>query len=401
MSSRLLQHIAATAIFFVSGIFVCPLRESAHAFLGSDEYNISAFCSEPAPRRTIIYIDDQIMEDGNTSWANRLYQKLISSLLPAEPVSVVQLSPAVGSAKELWSACWPDYSQEKKDRLGKERPIFSKHPLKILETQQSVFRTGLAGALTRAYESGRRPKPEVASHREARKKNLIASIMADESRFHLARNAPRVIIYSDMIENSEYGNVQSDADYDKLGREIAEKLKFDSEGASVYVFGIDGASPQVKGSIEKARDLWSSFFKQANGYLAGFGSELNIPASPAVLVATYDIEVLVQNVQRFGRLRILADAKGQLQDSFLFFSPKANASIDGTFVCRNADRCILEAKTTAGTVTLSPREELRLEGPVQKLAGRLGFPNDVIEGGDTKNQTKAVFDVVAMLRQER
>src|SRR5438128_2607369 len=74
----------------------------AQAFLGADEYNISGFCNEPAQRRTIIYIDDQILEDGNTGWANRLYQKLITSLLPSEPVAVVQLSPGTGNAKELW-----------------------------------------------------------------------------------------------------------------------------------------------------------------------------------------------------------------------------------------------------------------------------------------------------------
>jgi hypothetical protein len=132
----------------IMACMVCVGRvEPANAFLGPDEYDISSFCTENAMRRTVIYIDDQIMEDGNTGWANRLYQKLISSLLPGEPVSLVQLSPVTGAAKEVWAACWPEYAQEKRDQLAKEHPIFTKHPLKILETQQSVFRRGLAGGV--------------------------------------------------------------------------------------------------------------------------------------------------------------------------------------------------------------------------------------------------------------
>jgi hypothetical protein len=226
--------------------------------------------------------------------------------------------------------------------------------------------------------------------------------MADESRFHSTRGNPRVILFSDMTENSEYANVQLDGNFEKLGQQVAEKLKFDSDGATVYAFGVEGASGLAKQWIERTRDFWSAFFKQSNGYVVGFGSELNIPGSPAVVTRLYDVEVQVQGTPRFGRLRILADGKGQLQDSFLFFSSKANSLVEGSFVCRGADRCKLEAKTTAGTITLSPREEIILEGPVQKLIGRIGFPNDVIQGPDGPQlSSKALFEVSATMRQER
>ena len=41
--------------------------------------------------------------------------------------------------------------------------------------------------------------------------------MADESRFHAGRNSPRVIFYSDMIENSDYAKLGAGNDYEKKG----------------------------------------------------------------------------------------------------------------------------------------------------------------------------------------
>jgi hypothetical protein len=400
-NSKIPLRIARPLLVTVSvlgSLFICC--GSAFAFLGSEEYDISSFCNEPAARRTLVYIDDRIMEDQNTSWANRLFQKLNSSLLPNEAVSVIQLSPSVGTAKEVWSACWPDYSQDERDKLAKQSPWFSKKPLKVLETQQAVFRQQFGAALTRIYTSEHRPKREIVES-YGRKKGLVAAIMSDESRFHSARSSARIIFYSDMLEISEYADVTSSGDFEKLGSSVSRKLKFDSDGASIYVFGVVDTSEKSKQAVDNARDFWTAFFKHANGYVRGFGSELNIPGSQPTMSLLYELEAKVRDTPRFGRIRLFSDSKGQLQDSFIFFTADANSPIEGTFQCRTADRCTLDARTIVGTVTLSSREELKLEGPMQKLKGSLGFPNDIVAGEKDAVSVKANFEVNATLRTDR
>jgi hypothetical protein len=283
--------------------------------------------------------------------------------------------------------------------MAKERPVFSKQPLKILETQQAVFRQGFGAALTRIYTAERRPKREMAANID-QKKTLIASIMADESRFHSGRGTARVIFYSDMWERSEYANVSSGTGLDKLGNQISAKVKFDADGSSIYIFGVSDRSEQAKVIIDNAREFWSAFFRQANGYIRGFGSELNIPASQPIVSLLYELEVKIKDTPRFGKLRVFSDSKGQLQDSFVYFTGDANSPIEGTFQCNTSDRCNLDARTLAGTVTLSSHEELKLNGTTQKLAGTLGFPNDLV-AGEKSESVKANFDASATLRTER
>src|ERR1700691_2999594 len=112
-----MKHLrrGATVAFFIA-LALCPRIAQAQLF-GAPGLD-PRFCSQPSFRQTVVYIDDMMMVDGHTEWATKLADKLRSTLAPGERVTVVRLSPASGQSSELWSGCWPDYSDAKRGSLS-------------------------------------------------------------------------------------------------------------------------------------------------------------------------------------------------------------------------------------------------------------------------------------------
>jgi len=379
------------------GAVVAPLVLAggpAHAFLGiSKEFNISTFCEVSAPRQTIVYVDDSILIEGQHQWAERLYAKLVANLMPSEPVAVVRLSPGTGRAEEVWKACYPDYTDEQKAGMkGFFTNFFDKPPLKVLESQQGVFRQQLGVALGKVLSEASRPpaKVQIDPDRPPRKQ-LIRAIVADEARFDRTRGDIRVIIYSDMIENSDLGVAWRSSDQD--AHNAASRLGLNLQNAVIYAYGVGASLSQRDSGIDNAKMFWDSFFRSAGAHLAGFGSDLVVTTGAPVAKADYEIEVATPGEPRIGRIHLFVDHEGRLQDSYILLGTRGRSLLtEGTFLCKGGSTCRLDAKAPSPVLTVEGNEEIKLSGPRDALKGTIG-----VAGGKLPDGTAAVFPIVARL----
>ncbi len=185
---------------------VIPLW-AAHAQIFGRAGLDPSYCDQPTPRQTVVYVDDMMMVDGRTEWALKLADKLRATLAPGERVTVVRLLPASGQSSELWSRCWPGYSDAERAKLAQQTYFFSQNPLARLGDQQKFFLQGMGAALTQIYAAAKRPASVAAvAAANAPSKQILRALASDDGRFANSRVTIRAIIYSDLAENSDLGS---------------------------------------------------------------------------------------------------------------------------------------------------------------------------------------------------
>ena len=344
------------------------------------------FCDQPTFRQTVVYIDDMILVDGRTEWATKLSDKLRATLAPGERVSVVRLSPGPGSSRELWTGCWPAFTDAETARLRKERYLFSRSPIDRLGDQQKYFLQGFGGALTRIYLDAKRPAGQVRfSAANAPAKQLIRALASDEGRFANSKTTIRAIVYSDLAENSDLGSVlKSQVDPVNYGQRLGTYLR----RSVFYVFGLGEDVADLADFSERAKSFWSAALRSMSATVAGVGSDLNVPNTLPVHAAVFPIELAIDGQSLDGRLSLLTDDQGDLVDSWIGISRLSSAVLNGAYRCRPANPepiCKLEATTATGITTKDPSETLSMSGTERTgMKGQLG-----VKG------TKAMFEITA------
>lgn len=374
-----------------AGVLAAPLiltSAAAQAFLGSEEYDITAFCDTHSPRQTIVYIDDTILIEGQKQWAERLYAKLMANLMPSEPVAVVRLSPDTGRADEVWNACYPDYTEAQKATL--ECGLFSKCWKDVLESQQAVFGQQLGAALGKVWTEAARPPGQVAvDPAKVPGKQLFRALASDEARFDRTRGEIRAIVYSDMIENSDLGMALSST-ADEAGT-AAGRLGLNLQNAVVYAYGVGATLPRRGTATEGTKAFWESFFRSAAAQIAGFGTDLVVTTSTPVAEFNYEIEVATPDQPRVGRMHLFADRDGNLQDSYVLLGTRGRSLLtEGKLQCKGDDVCTLDAKAPGAVLTVEGDEEIKLSGPLDALAGTIG-----VVGGKLPDGTPAMFEMTS------
>ena len=366
MAARTLPATALLALL--------PVLGHAQGFLGGGAGDLDPkFCQTRALRETVIYVDDMVMRDDQTDWAVKLFSKLKATLVPSEKVSVVELSPANGTSVEKWSGCWPNFTAEGREAVAKQKSFFSADPLKGLDQQQKFFGLNFSRAINTIY-SANKTKSKAVDLADPPKKEIVAALAADESRYSHSRGTVRAIIYSDMAENSDIASV-----YKPLPNpipNIGKKLGTTLAGSVFYAFGVGRASALPEAVNEETRTFWSEAFTTMNAALAGIGSDLNISNVVPVAAHSYLINFMVDDQQISGRLSLLTDADGTLVDSFLAANRMSTAELGGTMRCEgdhDTTLCALNATTGRGIVSYSRSETLTLHGDAGgTLTGQFG-----------------------------
>jgi hypothetical protein len=365
-----------------AGALLCLVSPPGHAQVGVGPTLDPAFCNQKTFRETVVYIDDMSLIDGKTDWAQKLSTKLAGSLTPGEQVSLVQLSPASGEAKAVWSGCWPDYTAEQRAEISKQNYVFSKNPLDGLKEQQSLFQGYFAQSLTKIYTDGKRAAGQVRFVPEnAPKKQILRSIASDDGRYSASQKTIRAIVYSDMMENSDLGSV-----YDPLPDKFpnyGERLGSRLRRSVFYAFGVAGDVDGAGSLPEKARAFWSRAFEMMSATTGGFGSDLVVENRVPVSGVQFDLRTTMGDEKLEGKMSILVDRDGSLVDSWIGFDRLSIVSLTGKFKCE-ADACALDGATTKGLVTKNDSDAVALAGRSTDLSGQIGVKS-----------TKQLFDLKA------
>ncbi len=334
----------------------------AHALLGSGVPDIEKFKGKNQVRQTLVYIDLGMMRNGDKKWAGRIDAKLASSLMPGERVTVLSLDTANGVSEEIWSACWPDYSREEKDKISKEQGgisgFFSKNPLSSLEDEQRFFRSLLGNALGTVYERGQsRPATDG--------KRILSALASDEDRFNKSGMVTRVIIYSDMGSLPLENNLSLDLGY-----------------SIFYIYGVDAKHAE-------SREEWEKALMKAHGLLASFSYDLGITSGAPVKALRYNIDYSTTKNKYLGDLVLLVTGDGKLQDSYAAIrssqDPLASV-LRGS--CKLSSGVIkINAVTRMGLATEDEHEQIELSGR-EVLNGIIGHPEYKLEGKNTPAKFK-------------
>ncbi len=345
---------------------------SAQGFLSGQGGLDPKFCETASVRQTVVYIDNSLMQDGQTEWASKLFDKLKSTLVPGERVTVVELSPADGQSRETWSGCWPDYAPEERARLGKSHPFFGKDPLKTLDMQQGFFGSGFAGALSDIYDKHHQPKTTIDPSSPPTKA-IISALSSDGARYAQTKVTIRAIIYSDLAENSELASIFKPQPQTPInfGRKLGTYLR----SSVFYAFGMDedvGGGQDIR---ESTRALWMRVLGTMSASVEGIGPDLTVPNVLPVAAHEYIIDLKEGDQPLSGRLSLLVDTDGDLVDSWVGIDRLGTAGLAGTARCeaRGDGTCTINANTSHGILSDSPSEALTLHGGDGKpLSGLIG-----------------------------
>lgn len=365
----------AFCALLVAQLATTPSSAQQKYMFGANDLDPS-WCETAAPRQTVVYIDDTLMVDGKTEWADQLSTKLRATLAPGERVTLVELSPRSGESHELWSGCWPAFTKAQKGQQSQGFSLqrwFSESPTARVQEQQRFFTRDLGEGLGKIYTTGKRPPSAVRTDPAAPpQKNIIRAIASDQARFTQSRTIMRAIIYSDMAENSDLGSVF------KVGSgpppNYGQQLGTYFRRTVFYAYGADEDVANDPGLLEQSRDFWIAALGSMRAAVGGFGVDLNVPNSTPSAAYDFDVVLSRGGQDLDGQMSLMVDSYGTLIDSLLEVYRLTTASLNGSFRCDSStDTCKLSATTTNGIATLEPSETVSLSGNAGSvLVGELG-----------------------------
>ncbi len=335
------------------------------------------FCKEHNLRQTVVYIDDSILVAGDVTWASTIYDKLVASLVPGERTTLVELSPVTGDSTEVWSGCWPAYTDAERKTLLSQSHFFSGDPLGDLSKQQKLFRYLFGVGAEKIEKKGGRPAAVVGiDPTQPPMKSMLRALVSDGARYARTQETIRAILYSDLAENSDLGSVFKPLPNppENYGAKLGTTLR----RSVFYAFGLGDdikGDSSVKDGIQQ---FWSNAFRSMAVDIGGLGSDLSVPNVIPSAAYPYEVSMNFSGQKTVGRLSLLTDADGTLVDSWVGIVRLRAAAINGTYRCTgsaDAQSCTLSATTTGGIVSDAPSETLTMSSSSsQTLSGTIGIP---------------------------
>ncbi|MDP2488239.1 hypothetical protein [Vibrio splendidus] len=361
--------------------------------------DLNKYCNyEKSQRQTIVYLDQNSIGKNDRDWFRDIINKL--DYLPSEKLSIVQINDA-SRVEELFSSCYPKISDATYKKLLENKGFLDADPKKVLADDQKLFKGRIFGAFSKVMESSEHATKPNFDSQSLPKKSIVEALYYDASRTELVNGLSRVIIYSDMLENST--TYSSNKKPIPAAVATAERFPVSYSNASIYAYGV---GTTTKGTDGRSLEVfWKNYFNLAGANLVSFQQQLP-PKSNAIRsdVRSYKgvMDLDGRNIALSLRLsKKQGQSSGTLTSSF--FAIKDDLyPLKGTFSCKN-NQCKISAKLafTAPIETFSFQKDdvLALTGSFDgKLKGIIGSEDDTTttETGD-KFQYNVIFDADSTL----
>lgn len=392
----------------------CALATASLLYLGADasaqgslfpDRSPDAHCAERpsvTSRRTTIYFSarDQI---GRTREEVRTFFSRLG-LGVREPVVFRFVDARTNSATELLSTCYPGLTS---GELGADvtapndasdtwfSPIYrwikrnlDDDPQEKIQDMRELLQQRLMSKADEAkVPDGTDGGPD-----------LIQVILAEASRLRVQGAFDRLLFFgpaaSATFQAAAVGSsaFASQAVLDKVLRNGMPSLQGKE---ALFVFG-----KQQPSNIGEVRRMWHALFQALGGRVVFFGAELETVKARPTFAKARTYEGTWKSSISSGRARgtIISDEQGNLAASWVWLmAPQVTWAIalQGTFRCAN-ERCELLANVAEGYPELAEKkqfeagkQEVRLEGEVQKLNGAIEYgPGVFFEGAKEKEPAR-------------
>ncbi|QFT83425.1 hypothetical protein FIU88_00405 [Halomonas sp. THAF12] len=342
-------------------------------------------------RRTLVYVDKQSLSlsSDEQGWFSALNQALQQTMTTAEPLEIIVLDSADGTAKAHGPGlCYPVIEERYHGRFANSgiSGLLTNDLIDQLPDLQQEIVVQMQDMVVPEYADAPETRRQMAAE-QVEQRHLLRALQSDSARF-VSDTPSRVILYSDMLENSDLAELPailngSDEDRLTLASDALESLpRLDFQGAMVYGFGT-GQSLDDPAATDALSEFMQQAVYQANGYPIAFSRELAVRPIRPSMSNSYDMTIKVENRELKGRMQLMSDADGRLVDSYLDLGAGNRSSHfdSGRLICSQDDQCQLEGKLATALLFEDP-ENVFLEGSRETLSGHLGFRNDRLADSD-------------------
>jgi hypothetical protein len=339
--------------------------------------DLNKYCDQAGVnRQTVLYLDQGIISKTDALWFKDIVNKI--KFLPSEKVKVVTIKHGGSEVELAWEACYPGYTPENaKDIKENESAMTLFTGSKLDAVKDDVefffknFQLALAHPLaTTKYED----KPRFSLENFPQKK-LVEALYYDSKRLDLKNGVSRVVVFSDMIENS---NLITHAQMKpvQMAKEVAERFPMFLNHADFYIYGINytHSESDLNSDMEK---FWRSYLLASGANIAHYGNQLVIPNSEEYFSVFSYTGHLVQSDGRkvIAKMRLGYLKSGELTHSVLTIGDEF-MPLKGSLIL-SGQNVQLEARVSASTFDgFKPGDSLTLDGSLEALKGTLGAPDE-------------------------
>jgi len=390
------------SIILLGAAFIFQLLTPANANLfKSAGGGLKAYCDVPSPRQTIIYLDQSVIAKNDPDWYRDIQNKI--KFLPSERIHFAMITAQDSRIKEIWSVCHPSMSPEAYKKAKKNQSIWKKGVDKALKDTQKFYNKYVLNALSAPLAtSPLTEKPSYNGNFPA--KSLVEAIYYDSSRYNLSNGVTRVILFSDMVENSKLVSAQkltSPEDSKILARKAAKRFPLDLKNTEFYVYGV-GYTHKDSELDRNLETFWRYWLNNSGAHLKSFHAQLNIANSDEIFEAVSFTGVMKQldGSKAAAQLRIGYGVNGNLLNSW-FGIRDIRYPISGIYQCKGG-KCNIDAKIAFGDEAANmfqAKDALKLNGTRNMLSGTIGAVDDLTRTSDGKAfSMKVVFEQDSKLR---
>ena len=308
--------------------------------------NLKGYCKNPAPRQTIVYVDQASVTPGDKKWAEQIVNKV--KLIPHERLTLLRLNARNGTVEQLFSACYPQLTAQETSVLKKKEGVIEAllgSALDDVKKDRQLFQKGMNLALSQIIIASTEKQYQKNNDGKMAKKSIAEALFYDEKRFDLANGIPRIIIYSDMLQNS--GDIHpanaamSRVDIRKKARDFRTGFNL----AEIHVFGIGGTGGNGNPNQKLFAEFWQNYFLFSGAYLEQYSNNLTIPDQQVSLVDRWRGAIVIDKLQVEVNARFMSDERGKLFNSWLDIPQLGAIPVKGKRKC-NADftQCVVDAE---------------------------------------------------------
>jgi hypothetical protein len=246
-----------------------------------------------------------------------------------------------------------------------------------LKKDLKFFEQQTINALSHPLQKTKHEMPPSFDKNSFPRKSLIEAFYYDSKRLNVDDVFSRVIIFSDMIENSDLlalGSMSPLEDAVKVAKRFPMFLNF----ASFQIYGINYTNTETKIN-EDLRDFWKQYLLLSGAYVEQYGAQLAVSEDTDRWdFYKYKGHVTASNVKGAASFRMVIGDDGKIRHGWLemvnYYLP-----LSGEVSC-NGQNCTVDAQIVASVNldSFKPKDVLKLKGNMSKFNGIVGGKDESV-----------------------
>jgi hypothetical protein len=361
----------------VTTLSLLPLIVSADGLLRTS--NLDKYCQiEPGDRQTVIYLDQNIIAAKDPNWYKDILNKV--EYRPGEKIQFVNINNGGSTVELIWDTCHPSITPERMKKLKENEgfgALFTGGVTDNLVNDQKFFKKQVLKALSHPLQKTRHESAPSYNANSFPQKKLVEAIYYDAKRLDVDDVFSRVIVFSDMIENSELFNLKS-FDSMKAATAVNKRFPMFLNYTSFQIYGINYTNNETKIN-ENIRDFWSQYLLMSGAYVEQYGAQLAVEEDTQNWeFHKYKGYVTVGNTKGAAAFRMVIGDDGKIRHGWLEIADMY-LPMSGEVKC-SGQNCVIDGQVMASSnkAAFRMKDVLRLKGTLKQLNGSVGGKDESV-----------------------